>query len=339
MKKTAPTAITRRSFVHAFTAATALEMLSACRSIPEHSAKKAPPLAPHESIVDAHQHLWDLNHLELPWLQKADPKIAKSFLPAAYKEATEGLPVRTVYMEVAVAENQLEREAKWVEELITSGTSQTMAAILSGRPSDPQFGEYLSRCMDRKLLKGIRRILHDPETPRGTCLEADFIRGVRLLGERNLTFDVCIRPRELRDVVTLASECPDTQFILDHCGNADPKAFQTNPKAKPNHTALEWQRSMEAIAKKPNVACKISGIIEPMASGWDVEDLAPVVNHCLDLFGSDRVLFSSNWPVCLLGGSLRQWVDALAQITANRPANDRAKLWSENAARIYKLEA
>jgi predicted TIM-barrel fold metal-dependent hydrolase len=96
---------------------------------------------------------------------------------------------------------------------------------------------------------------------------------------------------------------------------------------------------MEAIAKMPNVACKISGIIEPMSAGWTTEDLEPIINHCFDHFGPERVLFSSNWPVCLLGGSLHAWVNALAQVTARRPASERAKLWAENAKRIYRLEA
>jgi L-fuconolactonase len=337
MKKNTSIPATRRDFLQALTALSATHLFSACQSVTGRSGKSVETKAPYRLIVDAHQHLWDLNELELPWLQKADPRIAKTFLSDAYQEATEGLPVRAMYMEVAVADTQLEREAKWIEGLITSGTTQTVAAVLSGRPSHPEFAEYLDRCMDQTLLKGIRRILHDADIPRGTCLEPDFIRGIQLLGKKGLTFDVCIRPRELRDVVTLASECPETQFVLDHCGNGDPKAFQTSPKAKPNHSAAEWQRSIEAIAKKPNVACKISGVMEPMSEGWTAEDLAPVVNHCLDAFGSDRVLFSSNWPVCLLGGSLRQWVDALALITANRPETDRSKLWAENAKRIYKL--
>lgn len=326
----------RREAIRTLAAASAGFLASACKTL--HPGAKPVSSAPSSLIIDAHQHLWDLDQLHLPWLQEADPKIAKNFLPGDYQQATEGLPVRAVYMEVAVADDQLDWEAKLVQDLIASKSSQTFAAVLSGRPAEPDFGDYLDRCMDKGTLKGIRRILHVPETPRGTCLEAEFIKGVQLLGKRDLTFDVCIRARELPDLVKLASECPDTQFVLDHCGNADPKAFQSNPASKPAHSAAEWLKSMEAIARKPNVACKISGIIEPMSAGWAPEDLAPVVNHCLDAFGSDRVLFSSNWPVCLLGGSLRQWVDALAKITENRSAEDRAKLWAGNATRIYKLE-
>jgi L-fuconolactonase len=337
MRNHSPTNISRGDFLTTLAAASAAVLSPACKTL--RTEVTSHPEAPHSRIIDAHQHLWDLEQLHLPWLQKADPKIAKSFSPADYRAATEGLPIRAVYMEVAVAEDQLDWEARLLQELIQSQSTQTFAAVLSGRPASPDFADYLERCMDKGMLKGIRRILHDPETPRGTCLEADFLKGIRLLGEKKLTFDVCIRPRELRDVVTLATECPDTQFVLDHCGNADSKAFQANPAAKPAHTAVEWQKSMEAIAKRPNVACKISGVVEPMSAGWTPEDLAPVVNHCLDTFGSDRVLFSSNWPVCLLGGTLRQWVDALAKITASRPATDRAKLWADNASRIYGLDA
>lgn len=288
-------------------------------------------------IIDTHQHLWDTRKQQLPWLAGAPKILRQNYLPEDYALATEGLPVRALYMEVDVAEANLNEEAESLRRLCASRSSQTFAAILGGRPSSEQFEEYLKRHGEGGYFKGLRRVLHTPETPRGLCLEKDFVRGVRALGKQGLTFDLCMRPGELQDAAALAAECPDTTLVLDHCGNADAKAFMKAPPSEPAHRAEDWQRSIDRLALKRNVHCKISGVIESLPGGWTSEQLSPVVNHCLDAFGPDRVVFGSNWPVCLLGGSLRSWVKALGEIVAVRPAAERSKLWAENAKRIYRL--
>ena len=106
-------------------------------------------------------------------------------------------------------------------------------------------------------------MLHNPESPRGVCLEPDFVRGVTALGKQGLSFDLCMRPGELLDGLKLSEKCPDTRFVVDHCGNADPKAFDKKlaGDAKPEHEVDPWRRDMEALSKRPNVICKISGIV------------------------------------------------------------------------------
>ncbi len=119
--------------------------------------------------------------------------------------------------------------------------------------------------------------------------------------------------------------------MLDHCGNADPKAFRP-----PGRAAEGWKRAIERLAKRPNLICKISGIVARVKKGeWGPEDLAPIVNHCLDAFGPDRVVFASDWPVCTRGASLKEWVTALRQIITSRPMADQRKLLHENAAAFY----
>lgn len=290
-----------------------------------------------QEITDTHQHLWDTRKQSLPWLGGAPEILRRNYLPADYAAATEGLSVRALYMEVDVAEAELNEEAEAMRRLCASKSSQTFAAILGGRPASEHFEDYLKRHAEGGFFKGLRRVLHTPETPRGLCLEKDFVRGIRLLGKQGLSFDLCMRPGELNEAAALASECPDTTLVLDHCGNGDPKAFLKSPPSEPAHRAEDWQRAIDRLALQRNVHCKISGVIENLPGGWTVEQISPVVNHCLDAFGPDRVVFGSNWPVCLLGGSLRAWVRALSEIVASRPPAERIKLWSENARRIYRL--
>jgi L-fuconolactonase len=94
---------------------------------------------------------------------------------------------------------------------------------------------------------------------------------------------------------------------------------------------------MDLLAARKNTICKISGIIARVPKEWNAEDLAPIVNHCLDTFGPDRVIFGSDWPVCLLGAPLKEWVAALRQIIAERPAEEQQKVMAENATAFYKL--
>ncbi len=290
-------------------------------------------------IVDTHQHLWDLSTQNLPWLEGVPAILNHSYRTAEYLEDTQGLNIKTVYMEVDVALEQEAAEAQWAVDLIGSGTAPTIAAVIGGRINSPTFPDYIKPYQSNPLVKGVRQVLHVAETKPGHCLQDGFVRNVKLLGSIGKSFDLCMRATELMDGVKLAEQCPDTRFIVDHCGNPDLKAFRSPlaDEERPKHTADEWRRAMEAFATRPNVICKISGIIANLQQGGDASDLAPVVNHCLDTFGPERVVFGGDWPVCLLGAPLKRWVEFLAQIIATRPAADQQKLWAENALKFYAL--
>ncbi|MEQ2005487.1 MAG: amidohydrolase family protein [Limisphaerales bacterium] len=320
--------LTRRQFLqHTSVAAVAT---TGCATVPS---------APDALIIDTHQHLWDLASQKLPWLGDAPAVLRKSYRTEEYRAATAGLNVRAIYMEVDVAEAGLVAEAEFVLGLATAGQTPTRAAVIGGRPDAPGFPDYVKRFRANPRFKGVRRVLHSPATPAGYCLKPEFVRGVRLLGEAGRSFDLCMRAPELMDAVKLTEACPGTRFVLDHCGNPDLKCFRASRPGedKPRHTADQWKRSIDALAKRPNVIGKISGIAASLTQGGGADDLAPAVNHCLDAFGPDRVVFGGDWPVCLLGATYQQWVTMLRQIIASRPAEQQRKLWSSNALRHYAL--
>lgn len=318
----------RRAFIQSSAAAS----LASCSSL-----DSSPP---DSLIIDTHQHLWDRRQLDLPWLSGAPPILQKDYRTAEYREAFAGLNVKAIYMEVDVAPKHHEKEADFIAGLCRGGKTPTIAATIGGRPASPQFAGYIAKYKATGHVKGVRQVLHGAATPNGCCLQPGFVRGIRALGEQQLNFELTMRPTDLLDGVKLTEQCPDTRFVLDHCGNGDPKAF--NPKLAPGEkrgcTADEWKRGIDAFAARPNVMCKISGIAAFVPPGkWSADDLAPVVNHCLDSFGPERVFFGGDWPVCLLGGPVSAWVDALRQIIASRPAADQRKLWSRNAIAFYQL--
>jgi L-fuconolactonase len=290
-------------------------------------------------IIDTHQHLWDLEKFRLNWLNGADEVLRHSYRTEEYRTATPGLKIRAVYMEVDVDPTQHVLEAEHILQLCESGDHPTVAAVIGGRPASEGFADYIRRFQANPLVKGVRQVLHGDSTPAGYCLQESFVKGVRLLGQHGKRFDLCMRPGELADGGKLAEMCQDTSFILDHCGNADPQAFRVrkNENEPPTHDADQWRRDIEGLSMHFNIVCKISGIVARAPRGWTADDLAPIVNHCLDCFGPDRVIFGSDWPVCLLGAPLMDWVTALRSIITDKSAEDQRRLWRDNAARIYEL--
>jgi predicted TIM-barrel fold metal-dependent hydrolase len=232
-------------------------------------------------------------------------------------------------MEVDVDPAQQSAEAEYVTGLCQRADTLMVAAVVSGRPASDEFGKYLGQFRTNSRIKGLRQVLHGPGTPAGFCLDPAFIRGVRLLGERGLSFDLCMRPNELPDAARLARECPGTRFILDHCGNGP--IYEDRSK---------WEKGIAELAQLKNVvAAKISGIIvQTEGKKWQPADLAPVIQHTLKVFGPDRVMFAGDWPVCTLGTSYRQWVEALKTIVSDRPEEEQRKLFHDNAMRVYGLE-
>ena len=285
-------------------------------------------------IVDTHQHLWDLDKFRLPWLGK-EGGLSRSFVTRDYLAAADGLNItKAVYMEVDVAEDQKELEAEHLIELAKQPDQPTVAAVIGCRSASPEFGKYARRYRDSSVIKGFRQVLQVGK------FEDQFVKNLQLLGEIDKSFDLCVPGKEVGETIKVVDACPDTRFILDHCGNADVKAFLPAKRRgdhQPGHDVDAWKRSVEQLAKRERVICKISGIIAGAPKDWTAADLAPIVNHCLDSFGPKRVVFGSDWPVCLKGATLKQWVAALKEIMASRPLTEQRQLLSENAVRLYRL--
>jgi predicted TIM-barrel fold metal-dependent hydrolase len=282
-------------------------------------------------VIDTHQHLWDLKRFKLAWVKDGDA-LARSYLPSDYARATEGLNVvKAVYMEVDVSPDQQQAEADWVVDLCKRGDTPTAAAVISGRPGSDGFKAYASQFKGKKYVKGIRRVLHGGETPGGHSLDPKFVADIRLLGELGLSFDLCMRSADLGDAVKLIDACPDTRFILDHCGNLAVGAAGKERE--------EWKRSMDQIGKRKNVVGKVSGIVASAKPGeWKPADLAPTIDHTLAAFGPDRVMFGGDWPVCTRAATFKQWLDALKVIVKDRKPDEQRKLFHDNAARFYGLD-
>jgi predicted TIM-barrel fold metal-dependent hydrolase len=280
-------------------------------------------------IIDSHVHLWNPAQLRIPWLDDI-PLLNHAYGLGEYREQTQGLFAEAiVYVEVNVVPEQALQEAQWVSE--QAGKDSRLQGIVAFAPVEQGVKvrthlEQLVKIDPR--IKGVRRNLQD-ETMPGFCLQPAFVEGVRMLPEFNLSFDLCIVHTQLRDVISLVQQCPDTQFILDHI-------------AKPHirdHVLDPWRGNMRELAALPNVVCKISGMVtEADHQDWIPEDLAPYVAHVLTVFGEERVMFGGDWPVVLRASSLRRWVEVLETLTADLSIQAKQAFWVENARRVYRLQ-
>lgn len=271
-------------------------------------------------IIDTHQHLWDLSKLSYSWTANK-AILNRSFLIEDYRAALSDHDViQTVFVEADVDEQFMLDEARWA-------SSYADGIVAACRPERDDFQTHIEQLTSIPNLKGVRRILHTaPDELSQNELFREHIRSLETYG---LTFDLCVLARQLPVAIELVKNCPNVNFILDHCGNPDIK----------NRDYREWNRNLEEIAALPNmIGCKISGIVvNTDIKNWNSEDLRPSINHVLTTFGWNRVMFGSDWPVCTLASSAKRWVDTLLLLVQDANEADKRKLFEENARRIYDI--
>jgi predicted TIM-barrel fold metal-dependent hydrolase len=276
-------------------------------------------------FVDTHQHLWDLTQFPYSWC-KDIPALSRSFSLSDYEAAAVGLGItKTIFMECDVDEPHALAEAQHVARL--AQTRPVIAGIVaSGRPEHEGFETHLEQLAQLPKLRGVRRILHTQ--PDELSQSQRFVENVQRLERFGLTFDLCVLARQLPIGVQLVRSCPAVTFVLDHCGVPDVK----------NHALDPWRSDIARMAELPNVICKISGLVAYAdAATWTTNDLRPFVEHVIERFGWDRVVWGGDWPVCTLTASLGQWVNATHELVAGTTNDQRAALFHRNAERVYRV--
>jgi L-fuconolactonase len=278
------------------------------------------------SILDAHVHFWDPAALQYPWLAEF-ATLQRSFLPADYSTAVGGLPVeRCVLVEGNCLPTQSVREVRYFERL--AGDDPRIVGIVACADlTEPATRALVFDCLtSTPLIRGVRQNIQGQ--PRGFALQPAFVEGVREVGARRWTFDLCTTHDQLADAIALVEQCPDTQFVLDHCGKPAIRTATRDP----------WRQELARLAAHENVCCKISGLLtEADLAHWKVDDLFPYAMHAVECFGIDRVLYGSDWPVLTLAGDYGSWFDFTARFTSSWSDHERRRFYAENAARVYRV--
>ncbi len=280
-------------------------------------------------IIDTHLHLWDPAHLPYPWLSGV-PAINRPCLLEEYRRATAGLPIESmVFVQCEVDFAAYRAEVKWVTE--QARLDPRIKGIVAWAPLEQGEAawEALAELKTNPLLRGIRRIIQFEADP-GFCLRPDFVRGVQLLAEFDLHFEICIKgDDQWANALTLVRRCPKTRFILDHIG----KPFIKEKRLEP------WSRHMRELAALPNTWCKVSGLANEADWGtWQPADLRPYLDHTLACFGPARMMFGGDWPVCTLATDYRRWVETLQKALDGLTVTERCGVFHDNAEKVYRLE-
>ena len=276
-------------------------------------------------IVDTHLHLIYRDRLSYPWLAGV-PSLDADFTQETYaREARRLGIVAALHMEVDVAEGDIARETARVEGLAGEAGSLLVGAIAACRPESPDFPAYLETVLANPFVRGFRRVLH--VVPDDVSEGALFRENIRRLAGTGLNFDLCVLPHQIDKAIALADLAPDVSFVLDHCGVPDIKGGGFDA----------WKGPVAEIARRPNVTVKLSGIPAYGAEGWTLEDLKPYFAHVAENFGFERMVWGSDWPVCTLGGGLSTWIGATQALLSGVSLEDKRRVLSENAGRLWKI--
>ncbi len=279
--------------------------------------------------IDSHHHFWDPTRVTYPWMvgDALDP-IRRPFTPSdlAPEIAAQGISgtvlVQTIssqdetreFLELAERTDFIWGVVGWVD-LTSAGVVDDLDALIGATGGD--------------RLVGIRHQVHDESDPEWLC-RADVRQGLAAVQERGLTYDLLVRARELPAAIDTVRALPGLQFVLDHI--AKPRISEGKDP--------EWQQHMPALAALPNVAVKLSGMVtEANLASWTPADLRPFVGSVVDWFGVRRLLFGSDWPVCLLATSYAGVLEGLEEALGPMSSGDAERIFGLNAVRVYRLRS
>ena len=279
-------------------------------------------------IIDSHIHLLDQKRFGYAWSNGA-PALKRDWTPddlaaSARPYEIEGL----VFVEVDVDMPQYLDEAEWVDELARRDPRVLGAVVClpleRGRAIEPE----IEKVAKLASVRGVRRLIQNQPDPE-YVLQQGFLEALRLLPQYGLSFDVCIFHAQAANTLKMMRACPDVAFVLDHIGKPGIKMGLLDP----------WRQHIREMAALPNVVCKLSGVTtEADHRGWSRDQLRPYIDHVVECFGPDRILYGGDWPVSELAGTYLQWLATLDWATAGFSPADKRKLFRDNAVKAYRLE-
>jgi L-fuconolactonase len=272
--------------------------------------------------IDSHQHFWNYDPGEYPWIKPEWP-IRRSFLPEAL-----ALELKSCQMDgcVAVQARQIFAESQWLLELAERAPFiKGVVGWVDLRAAD--VAVQLGRLAAHSKFVGVRHVLQD-EADDNYMLDAHFQRGISQLRQFDLTYDLLIFPRQLPAAIRLASAFPEQPFVLDHIAKPPIKKGTLDP----------WRGHLQELAGLPNVCCKVSGLITEADWGrWRPLQFKPYLDVVFEAFGPDRVMFGSDWPVTLLAGTYQQVFELAREYVAPLGAGIEAAFFGGNAVKFYQL--
>ncbi len=273
--------------------------------------------------LDAHHHFWQLDRFQYPWMTPDLTPLLHDFGPAQLQPL---LAAHGIQRSVLVQTISALDETRWFLQLADQYDS--IAGVVGWVDlTDPALEQTLDALAQHPKFVGVRHQVHDEPDDRWLVRD-DVLRGLAQLAARAIPYDLLLRPRHLAIAVEVAQALPDLSLVVDHI--AKPAIARRGWE--------EWAKPLARLAKHPNVTCKLSGMLtEADWKHWQPGDLRPYVDHALCCFGPQRLMFGSDWPVCLLAGDYGRVVGALEENLTRLSIAERAEVFGGTVARVYGL--
>jgi L-fuconolactonase len=272
--------------------------------------------------IDSHQHFWIYNPIKDSWMDDSMEVIKKDFLPKALKPI---LKKNRMDGCIAVQADQSEVETHFL--LKFANENAFIKGVVGWVDLCADNVDSRLACFSKyKKFCGVRHIVQ--AEPVGFLLNKKFQEGIKLLETYNLSYDILVYHNQLEEVVSFVQNFPNQRFVLDHIGKPSIKTKEIE----------QWKFQLNELAKFPNVYCKISGLItETTFNKWEASDFTPYLDVVVKSFGIDRLLFGSDWPVCLLSGSYEDTLNLVENYFEVFSEKEKAQIMGENAQKFYNI--
>ena len=274
-------------------------------------------------LTDSHQHFWQVGRFDYPWMSSDLGVLYRDYLPHDLQPILESNGVtKTVLVQ---ASNSV-AESQWLLKL--ADENSFIAGVVGWVDlMSPIVGAQLDDLSAHRKFKGVRHLV-ESEPNDDWLVQPSVLSGLRQLSRYGLSYDLLVHTRHLKYVPQVVESAPELAFVIDHLAKP--------PIAK--NEIKEWSQALKPLASYPNVHCKLSGLVtEANWRSWQTDELRPYVEYALELFGVDRLMFGSDYPVCLLAASYDRVLDAFQTILESLGDADREKIFSSNAAKFYGL--
>mgnify|MGYP000586338586 CR=1 FL=1 len=275
--------------------------------------------------IDSHHHLWQYSSTEYGWIDDSMPVLKANFLN---EELQSQLKANDIQGSVVVQARQSMEETRWLCEIAQSSNVIKGVVGWIDLLSDNLEQELLTLKTQTKL-KGFRHVLQG-ENDADFMANPKFIHGLTLLEKHDFSYDLLIFANQLPAAINMLSQVPNLRVVIDHIAKPD---IKTTTGFK------QWQQGMAQLAENPNVYCKISGLVtEADWDNWQPEDFTPYLNSVMTLFGPHRVMFGSDWPVCLLAATYAEVKSITQTGIETLSQSDQDNVFGHNAVRFYQLD-
>lgn len=273
--------------------------------------------------IDAHQHFWNYDPVEFAWIDDSMSAIRRNFLPTDLEPI---LKQNGLDGCVAVQAPQTLHETEWLLEL--AGQNDFIKGVVGWVDlRSPSVWKQIHTFASNSKFKGVRHIVQAEPDPN-FLMRPDFNDGISEVARHNLAYDILIYPQHLPCAIRFVDHNPNQRFVIDHLAKPHIKDQELEP----------WATHMREIAKRPNVMCKLSGMVtEADWKAWKPSDLQPYIDTALEAFGPKRLMYGSDWPVCLVAGNYGQVIDVVKDAISQLSEDEQNAIMGETAAKFYRL--